>query len=311
MMRAPCTTSTWEFTRRQFPGRGATLPPVSLSVLRHESELDAWELVSRAPDPRLREHVARLCGYREEGPLPVRRRELPSTSIVVVLGFGPAIDVSDPAAGGAMVRRTSFVAGLDPRHSTTRHDGSQLGLQVDLTPLGAFALFGAPPGELAGRVLDLEEVLGRRGSLLVERLHEAPGWDARFELIERAVRERVAEGLPASPDVAWAWRRLREADGRVPIGTLARELGCSRRHLTARFGEQIGLPPKTVARLMRFDRAVRRLREEGAPRLAEIAQECGYSDQAHFNRDFREFAGWTPTELLTRTLPAGGGLAGA
>jgi hypothetical protein len=176
MMRAPCTTSTWEFTRRQFPGRGATLPSVSLSVLRHESELDAWELVSRAPDPRLREHVARLCGYREEGPLPVRRRELPSTSIVVVLGFGPAIDVSDPAAGGAMVRRTSFVAGLDPRHSTTRHDGSQLGLQVDLTPLGAFALFGAPPGELAGRVLDLEEVLGRRGSLLVERLHEAPGW---------------------------------------------------------------------------------------------------------------------------------------
>lgn len=277
---------------------------------RHQSELGAWEVVSRDPDRRLRDHVTRFCGYREQGDRPLRRRELPSTDVVVVLSFGPSIDVSDPAAGAALVRRTSFVAGLDPRPSTTEHDGRQLGLQLDLTPLGAFAFLGVPPGELAGTVLDLEEVLGRHGPLLVERLHEAPGWESRFELLERTILERVEAGRPASPDVAWAWRRLRETDGRLPIGELARELHCSRRHLTARFREQVGLPPKTFARLLRFDRAARRLRADGAPSLAEIAFQCGYSDQAHFNRDFREFSGWTPTELVARVLP-GGGLAGA
>jgi AraC-like DNA-binding protein len=277
----------------------------------HESGLGAWEVASRAPDPRLGDHVARFCGYREQGGLPVRRRELPSTDVVVILSLGPSIDVSDPAAGAALVRRTSFVAGLDPRPSTTEHDGTQLGLQLDLTPLGAFTFSGVPPGELAGTVLDLEDVLGRRGTLLVEQLHEAPGWESRFELLERTILERVEDGRPGSPDVAWAWRRLRDTGGRLPIGELARELRCSRRHLSTRFREQVGLPPKTFARLLRFDRAVGRLREEGAPRLAEIAHECGYSDQAHFNRDFREFAGWTPTELVARVLPGGAGLAGA
>jgi AraC-like DNA-binding protein len=283
----------------------------SVRITRHESGRGAWEVVSRDPDRRLREHVARFCGYREQLDRPLRRRELPSTDVVVVLSFGPSIDVSDPAAGAALVRRTSFVAGLDPRPSTTRHDGRQLGLQLDLTPLGAFAFLGVPPGELAGTVLDLEDVLGRSGTLLVERLHEAPGWEARFELLERTILERAEACRPATPDVAWAWRRLRETDGRLPIGELARELRCSRRHLSGRFREQVGLPPKTFARLLRFDRAARRLREDGAPRLAEIAFECGYSDQAHFNRDFREFAGWTPTELRGRVLPGGAGLAGA
>lgn len=281
-----------------------------LRVRRHESELGAWELVSREPEPRLRGFVAGCCGYVERGSRPLRRRELPSLEVVVVLSFGPSILVSDPERGGAIVRRTSFVAGLHGEHAVTEHDGTQHGLQVNLTPLGASVFLGAPAGEVAGRVVDLEDALGAEATVLLDQLHALPSWQARFDRLEEHMTARLAGHRPSSPDVAWAWRRLTEAQGRVTVAELAAELRCSRRHLTTRFREQIGLPPKAAARILRFDRAARALRSGAQVSLAELARDCGYFDQAHFNRDFRAFSGWSPTELAARLLPDEGGLAG-
>jgi AraC-like DNA-binding protein len=80
------------------------------------------------------------------------------------------------------------------------------------------------------------------------------------------------------------------------VGQIADELGCSRRHLSDRFGTELGLPPKALGRVLRFQRAVGLLR--GGGELADVAYTCGYADQPHFNRDFRALAGVTPTEFL-------------
>jgi transcriptional regulator GlxA family with amidase domain len=106
--------------------------------------------------------------------------------------------------------------------------------------------------------------------------------------------------------VAWSWHRLRRTGGRASIGELAAELGWSHRRLIARFREQIGLAPKTVARVLRFDRAVATLGGSTCRGLAEIARDCGYFDQAHLNRDFRELAGTTPSLFLRSRLDSGG-----
>jgi AraC-like DNA-binding protein len=182
---------------------------------------------------------------------------------------------------------------------------------VNLTPLGAYRLFGPPERGIRGQVADLEDVLGTRAAGLVEQLFEAKGWEALFALADTAIAARLEERAPASPDVAWAWRRLTESEGRLPIAALTSEVGCSRRHLTTRFREQIGLAPKAFARILRLQRAVRRLGSEGGGNLAEIAHGCGYYDQSHFNRDFGGFAGLTPTELVARELPARRGLSAA
>ena len=94
-------------------------------------------------------------------------------------------------------------------------------------------------------------------------------------------------------------------NGAAPVAALVRDAGWSRRHFTARFTEWAGLPPKTFARILRFDRAKELLARPGGPSLSEVALDCGYYDQAHLNRDFRAFAGCTPVELMARRLPAG------
>jgi AraC-like DNA-binding protein len=272
----------------------------AVTVVSHDSPLGRWEMASRDPGARLRGSVRDYVGYLEVMPGPLRRREVPSADITLILSFGPAIAVGDPGAAAPANRRTSFVAGLHDAPVLTEHAGYQHGIEVRLPPLTARRLFGVPMDVLANHVVALEDLLGRDADRLVERLHDAPGWAAR----------RLDAARPPSPAVAWAWKRLRETHGALPIGALAQELGWSRRHLAVQVREQVGLPPKLLARILRFDRVIALLRRADPERWAEVAYDCGYYDQSHFNRDFRQFAGATPTDFLASRLPDGAGFEG-
>jgi AraC-like DNA-binding protein len=279
------------------------------AVSRHDSALGRWEMVRTAPHAALRGHVHGYCGYREETPEPLRRTEAPSAAVALILSFGEDIAVS--VDGGPARRHGSFLARLHDRPATTEHAGRQHGVQVTLSPLATRRLAGVPLHELPGGVVDLELLLGRRADELIEALATAPSWDARFSLLDRVLARRLAEAPPLHPGVQQAWSRLIESHGTVPVAALAAELGWSRRHLGERVRADLGLPPKVIARILRFNRARRMLSRHDAGRLAEIALACGYYDQAHLNRDFRTFAGAAPVEFLARRLPDGGGVAGA
>ena len=106
--------------------------------------------------------------------------------------------------------------------------------------------------------------------------------------------------LPA--DVSWAWRRLVAARGRLRVGDLAAEIGCSRKHLAVRFSEHVGLPPKLCARMLRVRHASEQVGSSHRGDLAEIAAKCGYYDQAHLDRDFRELMGTSPSAYRRRPV---------
>ena len=244
--------------------------------------------VQRAPATPLAGRVTSYYGFEIETPEPVRQREGPGTDVVVILTFEEHWLIDGE-------RHTSFVGGLHDRQVTTEHQGRSLGMQVNLDPLAARALVGAPLHELAHRTVPLEEVVD--APFLVERLAEAPGWDDRFALLDDVLAPRIADARP-SGEIAWAWRRLRETHGNLAIGELAAELGWSRKRIVARFRDEIGLPPKAVARLLRFERA-RGL--AGTMPWGELAYECGFADQSHLIAEFRRVTGRTPETFLQDT----------
>jgi AraC-like DNA-binding protein len=233
--------------------------------------------------------VTSYYGFEEETPQPVRQREGPGTDVVVILTFEEHWLIDGE-------RRTSFIGGLHDRQVRTEHPGRSLGMQFNLDPLAARALVGVPLHELAHRTVPLEDVLD--APFLVERLADMPGWDARFALLDAALAPRLADARP-SHEVAWAWQRLRERHGRVAVGDLAAELGWSRKRIVARFRDEIGLPPKAVARLLRFEHT-REL--AGTMPWGELAFECGFSDQSHLIAEFRRITGRTPETFLQDTV---------
>jgi methylphosphotriester-DNA--protein-cysteine methyltransferase len=110
--------------------------------------------------------------------------------------------------------------------------------------------------------------------------------------------------------VAAAWDRIERSDGAVAVQRLVHDIGYSRKHLAAVFQEQMGMTPKALARLVRFQRALAALRSGAEPNLASLAVALGYYDQAHFTREFRGFAGLTPGQCLQRQQPGSLGVAG-
>ena len=122
--------------------------------------------------------------------------------------------------------------------------------------------------------------------------------------------DRLAAAPSLPSELTWAWRMLEQSGGQCEVAGLAEEIGWSRKHLSVQFRQRFGLPPKTVARILRFHRTAALLGEAANEGRADIALAGGYYDQPHFNRDFRQFAGCTPGEYLARLLPDGGGVAG-
>jgi len=286
-----------------------------LKVQRHESSLGTWEMVRRPPAAALAGLVdGTYCGWIEGGsggPGPIRR-ELPSTKIPLIFNLGGA-GYRIGAPGDAIERAElhgSVVVGLYDQFAETQAAGPTLGMQVDLTPLGAFRLLGLPMSELYGRGAALADVLGQGGRALIAQLAAGRSWEARFRLLDEALLGRLAVARTPAAPVAWAWQRLEESGGRAAIAPLAAAAGWSQKHLIERFRQHVGVAPKRLARILRFSRFAERLRSAGAVQWAGLAFDSGYYDQAHLIRDCHAFAGCTPRQLVARRLPDGGGWLG-
>lgn len=278
-------------------------------VSSHSSELGEWEMTVRPPHRLLLPYIRRYCGYVENTSFS-SRIEVASGDVVAIIGFGAPTRLIDLRCPDHSSTRQSFFAGLFDSPVIAESCGATGGLQIDFTPIGAYRFFGAPMHELANRVVGLADLLGPFAARLSEELQSLPAWEPRFELVERMIAERVGAAPESSAAVVLAYDRICASGGRAAIGAIAGELGWSQKHLIHRFREQIGLPPKTLSRIVRFGRATELMRDPNAGPWADIAYRCGYFDQAHLIRDFHEFAGATPSAFAARTLPDNGGIRG-
>jgi AraC-like DNA-binding protein len=270
------------------------------TLTRHRHELGSSSRATRAPDPRLAGILSReYIGVSHE--LLAFESWLEPPQPVATL----MISLEDPLVTERGTLPRAWIAGLDDRPEVVATSGRHTEVDLKLSPVGAHLICGMPMRELRGQIVPLEDVLGGRAATLVEELAERSGWDARFDLVEQLLLERAEVAVGPDPFVIEAVSRLRASDGLLRIGKLAADLSVSRRHLTTRFRDQIGLPPKTFARLLRFD-SVRRQMGERPGAWADIAARCGYADQSHLNREFRELGGTTPASFLARRVPEGG-----
>lgn len=266
--------------------------------------IGAVEMVLGRPSAALAPYVERYIGYRRDPLAGGTHQGLPSRCMTLILSLAEPVRILSMPEPTALPQAFSgLISGLHAGPVTIAADRLQYGIHVELTPWAAGALLGHPAGALASGIYDIQDVLRGRGGHLVDRVREAPDWAARFAVLDDVLRTRADRGWAPQPEVSEAWRALLRTGGRIPVERLARHVGWSRRHLGERFRREIGLSPKTAARVIRFDRSHTALTRSAPVGLAEIAAACGYADQAHLTREWRALAGRTPTAWMAAEFP--------
>jgi transcriptional regulator GlxA family with amidase domain len=178
-------------------------------------------------------------------------------------------------------------------------DGAADVVGIRFRPHGAFALLGVGQDQLADEIVDAG-ALGLGGlDASLRRAREAATAAEALAHLESVLLERL-HGRRADPRLAAVVRGIEATAGTARVEEAARAAGIGRRHLERLFREQVGIGPKVLARLLRFQSAAARvLADPGAP-LAAVSGDSGYFDQSHMIREFVAFAGASPDQMRRR-----------
>lgn len=225
---------------------------------------------------------------------------LPDGRPELVLHFGDAFDRLDLHGDGAVRQPWLIFAGQLTSQLLLRPTGKICVLGLRFHPFGAAAVIDRPQSELAGLTVDVDDLSPSVARKMEDVRRQASGPTDAAILAQHALLSCV-EHRRLDPRVVFAVQEIDRCHGQISIDRLAVDCGLTRRHLERRFQEVVGMSPKRLARIARFQRAVGFLEgkaEAGPQGGAVTAAACGYADQAHFIRDFRDLAGCAPTEHL-------------
>lgn len=178
------------------------------------------------------------------------------------------------------------------QHSISR--GEVCTFSVDFKIGGLYLFLGMPMREFTNASPDLESVSHVLFREVAEKIINARSVGEHIRMIEDFLLKSLSNSRKYNPSVSLALDILNKSSGSIRIRELSDKLAVSERTLNRLFHEYVGIPPKTLSRIMRVQNVMKLCRDENQEDFVMAAIESGYFDQSHFIKEFKEFCGCTP-----------------
>jgi AraC-like DNA-binding protein len=254
------------------------------------------------PAPPTLSDVVR-CVWLLSGPAsatPVPQAVVPDACAEIVL------NLADPFRrfrdGGAWeTQPCSMVVGQITEAVVIAPSGSVDLVGIRLQPWGAFSVLPVPATDLRDIFLPLDMVAADMARDLPDEAREESTSTARaaavFRYLARHGRRSPATSRSRARAIVAAATRQPEAN---TVRHLAARLGLGERQVERELNRHVGLRPKMLLRIARFQHALSVARGDETLSWSAVAAQTGYYDQAHLTHEFRRFAACTPSEFLRR-----------
>jgi AraC-like DNA-binding protein len=264
--------------------------------LQQTADSESEGRIKRLPAPALRPFIKLLWasdGKETRKAIEANReRLLPTGSMHLVFRLSDSpiriFDSVEDYEGHTF--RFGVVAGLRSGFYVKDIPGPVRTVGALLQPGVAKLLFGVSAEELTNRHTSVEDLWGPSSMELWEQMRDAGELGRQLDMFELFLAQKLPQVHGIHPAIAHALNRLSSVD---KIGQVVEETGYSHRRFIELFRRTVGLPPRLFYRVTRFQRALK-MAGDVHPKWAKIAADVGYSDQAHFIREFREFTGVSP-----------------
>ena len=254
--------------------------------------------IQHIPSPPLNRYIERL--YYMEGWMPFRHEKiLPVPALDLKINLGDVFYMYERDCRTAPISLTeSWLVGLYGVHHRIDWPSDMRVYGVRFKPNGAYPFLGFPLSELYNQVVMLDAIWGRWTSQIREQLYAAPSIEAGLVLFERLLRDRLRETSHGQNVVEYGISVIKQSHGTLSIRQLSDHIGISQNHLGTLFKRVVGTSAKELARLYRFEHVLRAIDHTHPIDWTQIAQQCGYYDVSHLNKDFLAFTEHSPTDYL-------------
>lgn len=251
------------------------------------------------PAPALSPYIRYYWILRDDAVLPVSERTLPVGCVQWVFHKGKRLQCLQDL----QLQPQSFISGQSFGFSDVRSTGEIEMITVVFQPYAAKAFLQIPLHLFNGQDVSMDEVEDRELSELSRQIVETPDNDRCILLIEQFFYHRLASC--SEYNLKRLSAVLSEINLHPQVSTLQlSEVAClSSKQFGRVFAEYIGTTPKDFLRIVRMQRALYILQQNPASSFAQVAYQCGFSDQSHMIKEFKLFSGYTPAEYLSVCAP--------
>ncbi len=171
-------------------------------------------------------------------------------------------------------------------------------ISVRFLPAGAARFFDLPFEDLVDQVVDFAGFEPKVAATMHEGIRDASSHAERVDVMQRTLTHLLKRESEEDVFVRQACRYIMKSEGEYSVQELVKLIGFSERQLERKFTKQVGLTPKVLSRIMRFQKFLALTKTPNSMTLSDAALSCGYYDQSHFIRDFTKFSGVSPVTYL-------------
>ncbi len=191
----------------------------------------------------------------------------------------------------------AYFVGIYKDAVTWRANSNAVLFGMNLKPECLMQLFKIPVSTLFNDYTDISNFLNRRVNTIADKMMGLSDPAVLIQIAEDFLISRLKSTNEERTYLEEATNIIRLEKGNISIDSLCKRLYVSERQLQRSFKDMLGTSPKTYTRIIRFRNAYEyiQLSKNDKVSMADISYNCGYADQAHFIRDFKEFTGITPS----------------